>query len=236
MLNINIPVLTYHSISNKKSNVSLGISEFEKQIKFLKENQFKSIFFDEINLNEKKQIIITFDDGYKDILINALPILRKYNYKAICYIVAKNIGSTNSWDDKRDNFKQLELMNKFDLMEWASYNMILGSHSYSHRDLTILNNKDIDDELLISKDILENIISKKIQDFSYPYGKANLFISKKVAKYYNSAVTVNRSRFKPVNHNFHLIPRVDMGKPKSKFKLFLKLNTFYEDIKFRNYE
>ena len=34
---------------------------------------------------ENKTIIITFDDGYKDIFYNALPILKKYNFKATCF-------------------------------------------------------------------------------------------------------------------------------------------------------
>ena len=37
----------------------------------------RSVNFDEIDPNKKNQIILTFDDGYKDILINALPILKK---------------------------------------------------------------------------------------------------------------------------------------------------------------
>ena len=233
MFNTNIPVLTYHSISNEKSNVSIDVREFEKQIKFLKENNFKSIFFNEIDLNEEKQIIITFDDGYKDIFVNALPILKKYNFKAICYVVANHIGGNNSWDNIRSNYKQLELMNKFDLLEWRKNNMMIGSHSLNHLDLTTLDDEKIDNELIHSKRILENLTSDKIQDFSYPYGKVNISLAKKVAKFYQSAVTVNRSRFKPKKHNFHLIPRIDMGKPNSKFKLFLKLNTIYEDIKYR---
>jgi peptidoglycan/xylan/chitin deacetylase (PgdA/CDA1 family) len=77
-----IPVLVYHSINNDKSNLSLKIDNFEKQIKFLYKSGFKTVSFDEIDKNKKKQIIITFDDGYKDTCQFALPILKKYNFKA----------------------------------------------------------------------------------------------------------------------------------------------------------
>jgi peptidoglycan/xylan/chitin deacetylase (PgdA/CDA1 family) len=72
-----IPILSYHSISNKTCPMSLNIREFEKHLIFLKNNNYKSINFDEINSLQKKQCIITFDDGYKDLIINALPLLKK---------------------------------------------------------------------------------------------------------------------------------------------------------------
>ena len=77
-----IPVLVYHSINNNKSNLSLTINDFEKQIKFLNKSGFETISFDKIDKDKKKQIIITFDDGYKDTCQFALPILKKYNFKA----------------------------------------------------------------------------------------------------------------------------------------------------------
>ena len=76
-----IPILLYHSISDDNSEMSLNVDIFENQIKYLKNSGYTSINFDEIDHKAKKQIIITFDDGYKDIFINALPILKKYNFK-----------------------------------------------------------------------------------------------------------------------------------------------------------
>ena len=87
-----IPVLSYHSISDDKSSISISTNIFEKQIIFLKKLSYESVNFDEIDANKKNQIILTFDDGYKDILINALPILKKYNFKATCFFVTNLIG------------------------------------------------------------------------------------------------------------------------------------------------
>ena len=50
-----IPVLSYHSISNENSPLSLSVEQFEKQLFFLKKNNFKSIFFNEVNSSEKKK-------------------------------------------------------------------------------------------------------------------------------------------------------------------------------------
>ena len=93
-----IPILLYHSISNDNSEMSLNVNFFERQIKYLKNNGYTSINFDEIDQSVKKQIIITFDDGYKDVLVNALPILKKYDFKATCFFVTNLIGQDNIWD------------------------------------------------------------------------------------------------------------------------------------------
>ena len=49
-----IPILIYHSISNDKSSLSLCINEFEKHIIYLKDRNFKTINFDQINSAKKK--------------------------------------------------------------------------------------------------------------------------------------------------------------------------------------
>ena len=101
-----IPVLLYHSISDDNSNISLKLNTFENQIMYLKKNGYTSINFNEIDQNKKKQIIITFDDGYKDVFVNALPILKKYNFKATCFFVTNLIGQDNNWDIKKKIFKK----------------------------------------------------------------------------------------------------------------------------------
>ena len=53
---------------------------------------------------------------------------------------------------------------------------------------------------------------------------------------FEKATTTNRGRFDINNHDFHLIPRIDMGKNLSLFKIFLKLETLYEDINFKKNE
>ena len=58
-----------------------------------------------------KVVGITFDDGYQNNLVNAAPILVKYNFSATCYIVGESIGLSNKWDlDK--GITQRPLMNE----------------------------------------------------------------------------------------------------------------------------
>ena len=231
-----IPVLIYHSINNDGSNLSLNISDFEKQIIYLKKRNFKTINFDQINNKDKKQIIITFDDGYKDLIDNVLPILKKYNFTATCFVISNLIGTQNSWDLNKKKYTRKNLMNINDIKEWISKGMFIGSHSHNHIDLTTLNINELSNELIFSKKSLEDKIGIKINNFSYPFGKVNKFVYKKTKEIFTKAVTTNRSRYDINKHDVHLIPRIDMGKNLSSFKIFLKLETLYEDIKFKKNE
>ena len=136
----------------------------------------------------------------------------------------------------KKNFIQKDLMNLNDNREWVDNGMFIGSHSHNHLDLTSLNNDKITDELTYSKKILEDKIGVKIKNFSYPYGKVNNLVYQKTKEIFEKATTTNRGRFDINNHDFHLIPRIDMGKNLSLFKIFLKLETLYEDINFKKNE
>ena len=233
-----IPVLLYHSISNDNSPMSLNINFFENQMNYLKNNGFQTVDFNEINpnLKSKKQIIITFDDGYKDILNNALPILKKYNFKATSFFVTNLIGQNNSWDVKKKSYIKKEIMNPSDILQWISSGMHIGSHSHNHVDLTKISEEKLLYELEFSKKFLEDKFDNKNNIFCYPYGKVNENVHYHTKKFYSKAVTTNRSRYSLKRHNSHLIPRIDMGKNFSSFKLYLKLETIYEDIKYKNNE
>ncbi len=233
---MNIPILSYHSISDEQSSISISTNIFEKQIIFLKKLSYETVNFDEIDPNKKNQIILTFDDGYKDILINALPILKKYNFKATCFFVTNLIGKNNNWDNKKENYKIKELMNPDDIKKWYENGMSVQSHSHNHLDLTKLSNMEIINELEYSKKYLKEKFNIESDVFCYPFGKVNRNVYEITKKIYKNAVTTNRSRYNINKHNRILIPRIDMGKKISLIKLYLKLKTFYEDINFKNNE
>jgi len=225
-----IPIVSYHSINNENCPISLNLEEFEKQLVFFKKNNFQSIHFNEIKNTSKKKFIITFDDGYKDLITNALPLLKKYNFKATCLIISNLIGKRNIWDEFNKNIKDKELMNLSDINYWLKNGMKIGSHSKNHKKLTKLDDKEKIDEIINSKNELESLTGTTIDSFCYPYGLYNENVVNIVKEKYDFAFTTNRSRFNTNKHNKYLLPRIDMGKKISKFKLYLKAFTPYEDI------
>ena len=229
-----IPVLMYHSISNDNGHLSVSPKSFDEQISYLFNLGYKSIKFNQINEINKKPIIITFDDGYKDNLIHALPILKKYNFTSTCFVVSDYIGEYNKWDINQREFLKKELLNKHDISEWIKYGMSIGSHSKSHRSLSKLIENDLNDEISSSKNDIQDMIGNDIEAFSYPYGHLNKLSVSKVKDTYKFAVTTIRSRYDTSKHKTFFIPRIHMSNNLSKFKFFFKLKTIYEDIKYND--
>ena len=107
-------ILMYHRVLpdekiNEDLNIGLAVpsSVFEKQIKALIA-KYKLCTMDEFISGLRKdknefKITITFDDGYKDNLLHALPILEKFNVPASIYI-------TTSFLKEEVNLWWLELM------------------------------------------------------------------------------------------------------------------------------
>jgi peptidoglycan/xylan/chitin deacetylase (PgdA/CDA1 family) len=95
---------------------------------------------------------------------------------------------------------------------------------------------DLEKDLDFSKKTLEDKFGKEINNFCYPFGRVNKYVYESVKKKFKKAVTINRSRYEVDKHNLLLIPRIDMGKKISLFKIFLKMETFYEDIKYKQNE
>ena len=93
-----IPVLMYHSVGNKIpdwqwSFLTLPYSVFEDHLKWLKKTQYQTVDLYQLHehvsgkvLLPPRSVVLTFDDGYLDNWTFAVPLLRKYGFKATVFI------------------------------------------------------------------------------------------------------------------------------------------------------
>lgn len=209
--NISVPVLMYHYIrnfndSNDKigTNLSVSPTNFDSQLKWLKDNSYKTVDFDYL-LNKSfdyaqdqnyKYVILTFDDGYSDAYINAFPILKKYDFTATFYIITNSVGKDQyiSWDQ---------------IIEMKTSGMNIGSHTLSHPDLSKTTTVKSENEIFQSKNIIEEKIGDTIDDFCYPSGKYiedNINILKKYN--YKTATTTKSGIYDSSKNSFFEIPRL----------------------------
>jgi len=172
-----IASLMYHEISNEKDNAhkyTISVEEFEKQLVYLRNNEFKTPSVEELingELNHsstKNSVILTFDDGYESDYSIALSNLLKFGYKAIFFITTGFI--------KSNNYLQPQQIREI------SHNMPIGSHTHSHQFLDDLNSDEIYEELQSSKHILEDILEKPVELLSCPGGRYDSRVIKIAAK------------------------------------------------------
>ena len=102
-------VLPLNKIDNSLVNISVSVNNFINQINYLKKN-FDIISLDDLlvhlkSKSNKFKIAITFDDGYKDNLKYAYPILERFKAPATIYVITKFIGNKcMPWWIKLDHF------------------------------------------------------------------------------------------------------------------------------------
>lgn len=135
-------------------------------------------------------VVLTFDDGYADTLCAAAPLMKRYGYRATCYVVGSALGTYNRWDAQVLGEKK-PLMSREQLDEWLAAGMEVGSHSWSHPHLHQLPPQAAWDEIAESRVALGNMLGVPIEHFAYPYGHYTPQTVELVRRAgYSSAVTV----------------------------------------------
>jgi peptidoglycan/xylan/chitin deacetylase (PgdA/CDA1 family) len=177
-------VLMYHSISQSDSRLAVSLEEFERQMNYLHQIGYKTINPLELlkTKNYEKKVIITFDDGFKDNYLNALPILKKYDFSATIFISTDYIGSKSVFCKEKD--RGFEMLNEAEIKELEKANWVIANHFASHQDLDKLEPAEIKEEISKSVKRLENIIDNKktARIFSYPHSKHSESVIDEVKK------------------------------------------------------
>jgi peptidoglycan/xylan/chitin deacetylase (PgdA/CDA1 family) len=233
---MSIKALMYHSVGIPPKEALLkslytNPRLFEKQIKLLKVLGFKSLTSGEIvdfvkGKDMKKSLCITFDDAYKDVFDNAIPILKKYGFKAIIFVPVHLVGEYNKWDFERLNVKK-PIASWEHIKEALKEGFEIGSHTLTHPSLIHLDDKSLRQEIELSKKILEDKLGVEIKSFCYPYGDYNERVMNFVKEAgYKLAFSVDSGHIKK-GDNLYNLKRVHMRHNTNIFRLLLKLSILY---------
>lgn len=173
-----LPILMYHSVcplnTSQPRRWQLTPEAFESQLHYLKNNGFHTVTLEDwrqaittqIPL-PGKAILLTFDDGYLDFYIHALPLLKRYGFSATVFIIAEKVGQ---------KFERRDLMDWHHLKQLLLDGIEFGSHSAKHPSLLSLSHADIVREGLRARTVLEQKLGIPIQAFCYPFGDSNPII------------------------------------------------------------
>lgn len=188
---MSIPVLMYHHILPNDGFIASSVENFEKQMKFLSENGWKTLTSNEFYLYKKenlklpkKSVLITFDDGWRDNYIYAYPILKKYNLKATLFIVTEWIEKASSvadceYEDKsHKDCKKIILTNPRKVVcSWNELKKMndvfdIHCHTHTHRD-EYFSNPSWDEDLKLSKESIRKNLGFEDNFLCWPRGIYN---------------------------------------------------------------
>lgn len=162
--------------------------DFERQLKYLR-NFGEFISIDDVcdMMNDKAAIdgryfCVSFDDGYRCLHDNMMPITAEMNIPVIIYLptIYTGLSETNEEDivliknNLPGNPKLLSFLNWAQCREMLDHKISFGSHTKTHANLAGLSPAQIENELLESKLIIEENLQQSCRHFACPWGRVNI--------------------------------------------------------------
>ena len=175
-----VAILMYHIVADplsaQEARYCCPTARFEAHMRHLAGSSAKLITLDEVAdaLDGRTTwpaggVAVTFDDGFADTFVNAVPILARYRIPATMFALSDRIGARNDWMSAR-GFPARPLMSATQLREMVAAGIGVGSHTRTHPRLPELDARAKRDEIRGSKARLEDLLGCSVTSFAYPYG------------------------------------------------------------------
>ena len=178
---LDVPILLYHRIALKAvglPGLTVPPAEFAAEMRWLHGAGFHAItqlqLYDALERGARlppRPFMVTFDDGYRDVLWNAAPLLHRLRMPATEYVITSRV------DDGDPSFLSWP-----ELRRLRALGFDIGSHTVHHVDLTALPVGDAYTELLESRLALERHLHTAVPWFAYPFGRADAQVARLAAR------------------------------------------------------
>ena len=174
-------VLMYHKVNDLWPNpTTVPTSVFAEQMTLLGELGYAPVSLDVVRDHylygfelPRRAVLITFDDGYRDNLVNALPILREHGYPAVLF------APVGFLDDSRplpheEALHALGVRNP--TVGWNELSALeeggvrVESHGIGHRPLAELEPAEAAREIALSKLRLEARLGREVEAYAFVKG------------------------------------------------------------------
>jgi peptidoglycan/xylan/chitin deacetylase (PgdA/CDA1 family) len=168
-----VPILMYHRINVPSPSsppmtrrLTVHPAVFARQMTWLKRHSYRAVtqreVFEALICGRPlgpKPIMVTFDDGYRDVFFKAAPVLARLDMHATAYVIS---GRISNGDPSFLTWGQLRRLERRGIE--------VGSHTVSHRDLTSLADGAAFEELVSSRKKLERGLGHRVPWLAYPFG------------------------------------------------------------------
>jgi peptidoglycan/xylan/chitin deacetylase (PgdA/CDA1 family) len=153
-----LSILVYHRVGAGDGEISLTARSFDRQLSWLAASG-DVVTLDAALGQRLGGIVITFDDGYRDFVDVAVPLLVLHGMPAVLYLATSLVSSHGPdrlrWEDLRDA---------------AATGLVeIGSHTHGHVDLSRAGEREAEEEMRRSKELIEDQLGRACRHFAYPW-------------------------------------------------------------------
>lgn len=174
-------VLMYHKVNDRPENpLSVPVGLFDEQMALLRERGYAVVSLDAVLDHvagraplPPRAVLITFDDGYRDNLENAMPVLQRYGYPGVVFVPIGFLDDARPLPHE-ERLAGRSLLNPTlhwdELPELEAGGLRVESHGIGHRPLADLEIDEAAREITLSKLRLEERLGRPIRAFAYVKG------------------------------------------------------------------
>jgi len=174
-------VLMYHKVNDHWPNpTTVPTDVFEEQMGLLGELGYVPVSLDAVLDHylrgaplPPRAVLLTFDDGYRDNLQNAVPILRRYGYPAVLFVPIGFLDDARPLPHE-ESLRLLGIHNETvdwsELAELEAGGVRIESHGIGHRPLSELEPAEATREIALSKLRLEEKLGREVEAFAFVKG------------------------------------------------------------------
>jgi peptidoglycan/xylan/chitin deacetylase (PgdA/CDA1 family) len=174
-------VLMYHKINDIPENpTTVPVARFDEQLSQLAELGYRVVdlgaVLDHYTLGSPlppKAILITFDDGYRDIVENALPVLDKHGYPAVMFVPVAYMEDEMPLPHEtrlRERGTRNPTIDWGLVRELDAAGVRIESHGIAHRPLAEVSLDESVREIAVSKLKLEEKLGRPVRAYAYVKG------------------------------------------------------------------
>jgi peptidoglycan/xylan/chitin deacetylase (PgdA/CDA1 family) len=192
-----VPILTYHSLDESGSVISVHPSVFRRQMEALASRGYQGVALGDLleawlgrRPMAARPVVLTFDDAFRNTAEEAAPVLAELRFRATVFAVSDHCGGTNDWPTQPLEIPRLPLLSFTELRDLAWDGFEVGSHGVTHAALDQLAPAEAESEVLDSKRRLEDALGQAVRVFAYPYGRADDRVRDHVRTHYHGACSV----------------------------------------------
>jgi hypothetical protein len=173
-------ILYYHLVSQKPHPMGITAACLHRQLRFL-QNYFTFVDIDtavkalRAGRNTEPMAVLTFDDGYRENVVNARAVCQPLNVPACFFVCSHLVGSEQPFPHDAEHSADFLPFSREELGELAAEaSNEIGSHTRTHFDCGSTDDGQVlTTEIAHSKTELASLTGKPIRYFSFPWGTAN---------------------------------------------------------------
>jgi peptidoglycan/xylan/chitin deacetylase (PgdA/CDA1 family) len=211
---LTLPILTFHDIAGASAVIAFSPQIFRQGMTQLHESGYRTLsLIDAANCLYKhepfpaRSIVITFDDGYRSVYDEAFPVLQRYAMSATVFLTVGKRNAVNL-DGSLPSLEGRSMLSWRSIREMHNYGIMFGAHTMTHPDLTHLPMNKVKEEILASKEIIENALGISVSTFAYPYGRYNALVREVVKENFTCACS-DRLGLTKWGSDLYALERVD---------------------------